>query len=169
MPYKQMISEISRVRGLIASYNDGEKDSLIKIGVALESQLEKGAEHSQEVMDAITLILHILQAIYQGGVSDDETFMSGINKILISVEQVLGSPKNPMTDMMLKQAYTNLKEEFEKNQTPEAESEQAENEQAEQDQQENSQEQKEETEEEGTNLLELPDTLDAVSLKTDAN
>lgn len=109
---RHIILTLNQTRTQLGTLQPDEKDTIIQAGANLESVLAEIPEERKEAVNAVTLCLHALQALYQGEYADFDKMLKAVSANLVATEQSLGAPPNPISEMLLKQAEQKLQTEL---------------------------------------------------------
>ncbi|HQU83672.1 MAG TPA: chemotaxis protein CheA [Pyrinomonadaceae bacterium] len=109
---RHIILTLNQTRNQIGTLTPEDKDTIIQAGANLESVLAEIPEERKEAVNAVTLCLHALQALYQGEYADFDQMLKAVLANLVATEQSLGAPPNPISEMLLKQAEQKLQTEL---------------------------------------------------------
>lgn len=110
---RHVIAALNQTRNQLSTLQPQDKDTIIQAGASLESVIHEIPENCKSGIEAVTLCLHALQAIYQGEYADFEKLLKAVTANLVAIEQALGAPPNPISEMLLKQGEQKLKAELE--------------------------------------------------------
>jgi two-component system, chemotaxis family, sensor kinase CheA len=105
---RQTILALNQTRNQLSSLKSDDKETIIHAGAGIESVYEEIPADYANVQNALMLCLQALQAIYQDEVFDFEQMLKALLGVLIGSEQSLGSPPNPISELMLGQAVSGL-------------------------------------------------------------
>ncbi|MCD9184941.1 MAG: chemotaxis protein CheA [Pyrinomonadaceae bacterium] len=114
---RHVIAALNQTRNQLSILQPEDKDTIIQAGASLEAVIHEIPENCRSAIEAVTLCLHALQTIYQGGYADFEKLLKAVTANLVAVEQALGAPPNPISEMLLKQGEQKLKAELENKST----------------------------------------------------
>jgi len=114
---RHVIAALNQTRNQLSTLQPEDKDLIIQAGASLESVIHDIPEARKDGIEAVTLCLHALQAIYQGEYTEFEKILKALLATLVATEQALGAPPNPISEMLLKQGEQKLKAELESKKT----------------------------------------------------
>ncbi|MEZ5305511.1 MAG: chemotaxis protein CheW [Pyrinomonadaceae bacterium] len=93
----------------MSKFEAGDTEALIAIGAGIEAQLELCNQHSDIVGEALMQCLAVLQFIFQENPEEIGVLMDSLGNLLVAIEHNLGTPPNPMTDAMLRNALEGVR------------------------------------------------------------